>query len=77
MKSILAIDLDGALMYSYSFYQAHKKWFSLMANLLDDPSINDYARIKNYFPKVDEVMKRYLGTIKKEVRTALPARFML
>ncbi len=70
IKPILAIDLDGALMYSYPFDQAHKKWFSLMANLLDDPSINDYARIKNYFPKVDEVMKKYLGTIEKEVRTA-------
>lgn len=70
MKPILAIDLDGALMYSRPFDQAHKRWFSLMANLLNDPSINDYAGLENYFPKVDEVMKKYLGNMKKEARTA-------
>ncbi len=70
MKPILAIDLDGALMYSRPFDNAHKKWFSLMASLLNDQSINNYAGLENYFPKVDEVMKRYLGDIDKEARTA-------
>lgn len=71
MKPILAIDLDGALMYSRPFDQAHRRWFSLMAGLLNDSSINSYAGLENYFPRVDEVMKRYLGeSMDKEVRTA-------
>tara|TARA_Y100000310_G_scaffold340233_1_gene435301 strand:+ start:94 stop:207 length:114 start_codon:yes stop_codon:yes gene_type:complete len=37
---MLAIDLDGALMYSRPFEQAHKEWFRLMAVLLNDDSIN-------------------------------------
>src|SRR3989338_3051810 len=69
MKPILAIDLEGALMYSRPFDNAHKKWFSLMADLLNDQSINNYAGLENYFPQVDIVMKRYLGYIDKKART--------
>jgi len=69
MKPILAIDLEGALMYSRPFDNAHKKWFSLMADLLNDQSINNYAGLENYFPQVDIVMKRYLGDIDKKART--------
>lgn len=57
-------------MYSRPFDNAHKRWFSLMANLLNDSSIKDYAGLENYFSKVDDVMKRYLGKVYKEVRTA-------
>ncbi len=57
-------------MYSRPFDNAHKRWFSLMADLLNDSSIKDYAGLENYFSKVDEMMKRYLGEVDKEVRTA-------
>ncbi len=70
MKQIIAIDLDGALIKSRPFKVSHKKWFELMAILLDDESVKDYAKIEgDYFPKVHEVMKRYLGDVSKETRT--------
>ena len=33
-----------------------------------DKSINDYAGLENYFDKVHEVMKRYLGNVDGETR---------
>lgn len=70
MKSLLAIDLDGALMYSRPFVEAHKRWFYVMSVLLEDRSIAEYSTIKgDYFPKVHEVMKKYLGEVSKEART--------
>jgi len=61
MKPILAIDLDGALMHSRPFDEAHKKWFELFSVILKDDSIKKYAFLENWFSKVDEVMDRYLG----------------
>ena len=68
MKPILAIDFDGALLRSRPFNEAHKRWFSLMSVLLKDKSLNDYAGLENYFDKVHEVMKRYLGNVDGETR---------
>ena len=68
MKPILAVDFDGALLRSRPFDEAHKRWFSLMSVLLNDNSINKYARLEDYFPKVHEVMKRYLGDVDHETR---------
>ena len=68
MNSILAIDLDGALLKSRPFEEAHKKWFEVMAMLLKDQSISKYGEIDDYFPKVHEVMKRYLGDVDHETR---------
>lgn len=67
-KPIIAVDFDGALLRSRPFEQAHKRWFSVMSLLLKDKSINDYAELENYFDKVHEVMKRYLGNVDYETR---------
>ena len=68
MKPILAIDFDGALLRSRPFDEAHKRWFSVMSVLLNDKSINQYAGLENYFDKVHEVMRRYLGDVDQETR---------
>jgi phosphoglycolate phosphatase-like HAD superfamily hydrolase len=70
MKPILAIDFNGALLKPRPFLEAHKNWFQTMANLLEDDSVNEYSGLDNYFGKVHEVMKRYLGDVPKETRTA-------
>lgn len=67
-KPIIAIDFDGALLSSRPFDEAHKRWFSVMSVLLNDKSINQYAGLENYFDKVHEVMKRYLGDVDQETR---------
>ncbi|MBI5871960.1 HAD family hydrolase [archaeon] len=67
-KPIIAIDLDGALLQSRPFDEAHKKWFYVMSILLKDHSINEYAGLDKYFDKVHEVMKRYLGDVDHETR---------
>ncbi len=70
MKPILAIDLDGALLNSRPFKIAHQRWFELMAILLNDEKVKDYANISgDYFPKVHEVMERYLGDVSEESKT--------
>jgi phosphoglycolate phosphatase-like HAD superfamily hydrolase len=43
--------------------------FEIMSVLIGDPEIKKYAFIENYFSKVDEVMKSYLGNVSKESRT--------
>ncbi|MFH1209268.1 MAG: HAD family hydrolase [archaeon] len=68
-KQIIAVDFDGALLKSRPFNEAHKRWFYLMSILLKDDSINKYASLENYFDKVHEVMKRYLGNVDEETRT--------
>ncbi|MBN1644998.1 HAD family hydrolase, partial [Candidatus Woesearchaeota archaeon] len=68
MKPILAIDFDGALLKHKPFQNAHKKWFKVMAVLLKDDSINKYSALENYFDKVHEVMKKYLGNVSHETR---------
>lgn len=68
MKPIITVDFDGALLRSRPFDEAHKRWFYVMSVLLKDKSINDYAGLENYFDKVHEVMKRYLGDVDQETR---------
>lgn len=68
MKPIIAVDFDGALLRSRPFDEAHKRWFYVMSILLKDKSINEYAGLENYFEKVHEVMKRYLGDVDQETR---------
>jgi FMN phosphatase YigB (HAD superfamily) len=68
MQKILAIDFDGALLKHRAFKKAHLKWFKVMGVLLNDPSVNKYANLENYFEKVHVVMKRYLGEVSHEVR---------
>ncbi len=68
MKPIIAVDLDGALLKSRPFNEAHKRWFYVMSILLKDDSINQYASLVNYFGKVHEVMQRYLGNVNHETR---------
>lgn len=68
-KPIISVDFDGALLISRPFDEAHKRWFYVMSVLLKDNSINKYAGLENYFDKVDEVMKRYLGDVDKETGT--------
>ena len=67
-KQIIAIDFDGALLKSRPFDEAHKRWFYLMSILLKDNSINKYSSLKDYFPKVHEVMKKYLGNVDNQTR---------
>ncbi len=68
MKPIIAVDLDGALLKSRPFNEAHKSWFYVMSILLKDDSVNQYASLDNYFGKVHEVMQRYLGDVDHETR---------
>ena len=68
MKPTLTVDLDGALLKSRPFDEAHKRWFYVMSVLLKDDSINQYAGLDNYFDKVHEVMERYLGDVNHETR---------
>ncbi|MBW3003999.1 HAD hydrolase-like protein [Candidatus Woesearchaeota archaeon] len=68
MKPILAIDLDGALMYSRPFRRAHVDWFRLFSILLSDKSITEYANTKDYWKHVHDVMERYLGHVDKGLR---------
>lgn len=67
-KPIIAVDFNGALLKSRPFGEAHKRWFYVMSILLKDDSINQYASLDNYFDKVHEVMKRYLGDVDHETR---------
>jgi len=67
-KPIIAVDFNGALLKSRPFDEAHKNWFYLMSVLLKDNSIREYAGLENYFEKVNEVMKRYLGEVEEETR---------
>lgn len=68
MKPILAIDLDGALMYSRPFDKAHEKWFELMSDLLDNSSYKNFAFEKEWFLKVDKLMDEYLGDVNAETK---------
>lgn len=68
MKGMIIVDLDGALMKSRPFDNAHVKWFGLMANLLNDDSVKQYAETPAYFSYVDNVMKRYLGDVDHDTR---------
>lgn len=70
MKQVVALSLDGVLFRHEPFREAHEEWFRLMSSLLDDPQVAQYAFADEYFDKVDEVMQRYLGTIKEEDQTA-------
>ncbi len=70
MKPILAIDLDGALLYPRPFLTAHKEWFKVFSLLLDDESISEYANQEKYFEKVDIVMDSYLEGVNREEKTA-------
>jgi FMN phosphatase YigB (HAD superfamily) len=40
-----------------------------MASLLEDDTVKEYAKLENYFPKIHEVMERYLGDVEHETRT--------
>jgi FMN phosphatase YigB (HAD superfamily) len=62
-KPAIVIDLDGALLKSRPFDMAHKEWFRIMAEILRDQTINDYALTEDYFVHVQEIMKKYLGDI--------------
>lgn len=58
---IIALDFDGTLIKHEPSDKAHQEWFEIMASALNDNSIKDYAKIKDYFPKVYEIMQRYTG----------------
>lgn len=68
MNPIIAVDFNGALLKSRPFDKAHKKWFTVMAFLLKDKSIKEYAGLEDYFGKVHEVMARLLGNVESEAR---------
>jgi len=68
-KPALVIDFDGALLKSRPFDIAHKEWFSVMAELVKDYSINELAFKPDYFVHVDGIMKRYLGDVDKATRS--------
>ena len=68
-KKIILVDFDGALLKSRPFEIAHKEWFRIMAELLRDQSINDFAFKQDYVTHVNDVMKKYLGDIDENSRT--------
>lgn len=65
-KETLIVDLNGALFYERPFEQAHKDWFALFADLLQDESIKEHANDPDYFNHVKNVMQRYLGDVVQE-----------
>jgi FMN phosphatase YigB (HAD superfamily) len=69
-KPALVVDLDGALLKERPFDMAHKEWFRIMAEIVRDQTVNEYAFKDDYFVYVQEVMKRYLGDISVESRNA-------
>jgi len=63
-KPIIAVDLNGALMRSRPFDEAHRNWFNFYAEELNNPKVAAYGKlkdVKDWLPKVDEVMKLALG----------------
>jgi len=70
MESII-VDLNGALLQSRPFDEAHKRWFGLMANLLEDDKVKGYANQDDWFDMVDDVMDRFLGDAGKDYKTAM------
>lgn len=76
-KPIIAVDLNGALMRSRPFDEAHKLWFDYYAKELRNPSIAEYGKLQDkeaWLPKVDEVMKRALGEKSDEATRMQTAR---
>jgi len=66
MKPILAFDLDGTVISSAAADKAHQEWFSVMAIILGDDSINGKSGSKDYVPDVLDVMQRLTGLDKKD-----------
>ncbi|MBU0461720.1 MAG: HAD hydrolase-like protein [Nanoarchaeota archaeon] len=60
-QPVIAVDFGGTLIHEEPSGEAHKEWFRIMGTALDDDSVNKYAGMKDYFPKVYEVMERYTG----------------
>ncbi len=75
MKPTIIIDFNGALLKSEPFEEAHKRWFATMAHLLNDPTINEYATLENYFPKLQEVMQKLLGNSNKQTQIKFARHF--
>ncbi len=71
MKPIIAIDLIGTLITSKSWDESHPDWFNYFAEVLQDPSIKEYAKLEDWWPKVHEVMEKYLPDDTKEARTVI------
>lgn len=69
-KPAIIIDLNGALIKQRPFDIAHKEWFRVMAELIRDHSINEFAFKEDYFKDVQEIMKKYLGDIDIKTRNA-------
>jgi FMN phosphatase YigB (HAD superfamily) len=69
-KPAIVVDLDGALIKTRPFDMAHKEWFRIMAELVKDFSINEYAFKPDYFVHVQDIMKKYLGDIDAGSRNA-------
>jgi phosphoglycolate phosphatase-like HAD superfamily hydrolase len=68
MKDYIVVDFNGALLSSRPFSETHKQWFFTMSVLLNDESINNFVGSDNYFEKVHEVMRRYLGEVDEQTR---------
>jgi len=56
-KKVIVVDFDGALLKHRPFDMAHKEWFRVMAELLMDQSINEYAFKEDYYTHVLESCK--------------------
>jgi len=69
-KPAIILDLNGALIKQRPFDIAHKEWFRVMAELMRDQSINEFAFKDDYFKDVQEIMKKYLGDINIKTRNA-------
>lgn len=75
-QKFIAIDFDGTLIRNEPANKAHCEWFNIMASALDDNSIKQYCALKDYFPKVYEVMERYTGLdSNKEIDKKLLRKF--
>lgn len=61
MKPILAFDFDGVILKSSVADSAHKEWFRVMGDILDDESVRDTPPKEDIFPDVFTVMSRATG----------------
>lgn len=68
-KPLIATTLKGLYVASYSWQNAHLRWFATAARELQDPSIADYANAHDWFPLVDQVMQRLRPDLSEKLRT--------
>ena len=58
LKSIIATTLSGLVIQSSPWKKSHILWYENAAKKLKDPSVKEWIGKDNYWPGVDDVMRR-------------------